>query len=303
MNFNHIVLSTVLVSLLSVAIKPEAAAAVLPDGSYNIFVNTTPTITVDGIPLYVVGQDGAWNSSFYIGSPRAGEQNNYGGFTDNGLCVMGSDSVCRGSSIAGDGFAGRWQIQVSGGNVSVVSMSQDVIPQAYPIGRMFAHYGTITGAGAIDQSTGALTLIPTGRLGATSSYEVFPATQDRKWNVSDVDCTVTGCVPNGNTAYDPMTTTSASSAGFTIHGAPITPLGDIDSNGLLDWSAILVSAGTLGSDWGVAFAGFLGANYYETYNVRIEAAAIPIPATVWLLASGLLGLGAISKRKPRSPSM
>lgn len=296
MNTNKNVLSLALLSALGTAtIAPQASAVILADGMYNVYVNVTPTVSTSyGYTFYQAGKDGAWNSSFTYGGSVPSSGSSFG-LSDNGVMVTGSDSVSRGSSIAGDGYAGHWVISVSGNSISFVSFSSDTT-----LGTTFgniAQYGTVTGGGTLDQTTGALTLTPTGRLAAWGAPNNF---FDGPWYVDDMDCTGTGCVANGNTAWSSLTTGAASTSPpngstATINGAAVTALGDIDSDGLADYSAILVSGGEIGTYWG----GAAGAGFFEIKNIRLEliTAPVPVPAAFWLFGSGLLGLGAAMRRK------
>ena len=295
MTTNKTVLSAALLSALgAAAIAPAASAVILVDGLYNVYVNTTPTggPTTSGSTFYQIGKDGAWNSSFTLGGATP-NNNSSQGMTDNGA----TSGTGQGSSIASDGFAGHWVISVAGTNVSFVSFAEDVIFGTG--GGNFAQYGTVTGTGTIDQTTGALSITPTGRLGAFNTPVLF----DRKWNVDNCAISTTGCADNGNTAWKVLTTGTSSSATTTgptsINGAPVVSIGDIDSNGLADYKAIILSGGRIGSEWG----GFWGAGYFEVYNVRLEfiaaPAAVPIPAAMWLFGSGILGLGAAARRQRR----
>jgi hypothetical protein len=46
---------------------------------------------------------------------------------------------------------------------------------------------------------------------------------------------------------------------------------------------------------------FCNAGYYEIYNIRLEfLSAVPIPATIWLFGSGILGLAAMARRQKRN---
>lgn len=297
MNLRKTVLSAAVLSAIggTTAFTPESAsAAVLADGVYNVFVNTTPVMTgPDGsggtVTAYQLGSDGAWNSSFTFGGGAPNYLSPWQPFTDNGEMVTGSDSVQRGSSVAGDGWAGVWRIAVAGTSVSFLTFSQDTV-FGTPLGS-FAQYGAISGIGTINQTTGQLSLDPTGRLTALGS---FPSFFDKPWNIDDAGpCETTGCANDGNTAYSTLTTGSASTSQATINGAPVTSLGDFDSDGLADYSAVLVSGGNIGSALGCCY----GAEYFEIYNVRIEAAPVPLPAAAWLFGSGFAGLAALGRRR------
>jgi len=298
MNINKTILCTAVVSVLGASsLSPTASAAILADGFYNVYINTTPTFTTSyGATGYAVGKDGAWNSSFTYGGVAPNNSSSFG-LTDNGVLVTAGDGGLRGTSIAGDGYAGHWVISVLGSNVNFVSYSSDTT-LGTTLGNI-AQYGPVTGGGVIDQNTGALTLTPTGRLAASS---IFASLYDLPFYVDDVDCATSGCVSNGNTAWSSLTTGSASTSQIggptvTINGAPVTALGDIDGDGLADYSAIVVSGGEFGTHWG----GAAGAAFFEVKNIRLEyASPIPIPAAAWLFISGLLGFAGIVQRKRRS---
>lgn len=288
---NKTTLSFAVISALGATVTaPTVSAVGLADGVYNVYVNTTPTTaTTNGATAYDFGTDGAWRSSFTFGGPSPGSSGaNTNSLSDNNLCVTGSDNVCRGASIGGDGHAGHWVLSVSGGTISFVSYSEDVITGT--AAGNFARYGTVTGTGTISP-TGDITIAPTGRLGAIDGNNTL---YDRRWNVT----------PSGTT-WDPLTTGSAYNFANTINGAPLASLGDIDSDGLPDYSAIFVSGGaTNGSDadWGPGIA-FIP--YFETYNVRLEllelpGGEVPIPAPVWLLASGIFSMGTLMRRKRKT---
>lgn len=307
---NKTILGIAVVSALgAAAVVSPVSAVILPDGGYNVYVNVTPTVgTAYGGTFYQVGKDGAWNSSFTFG-PNLPSSASSQGHTNNGDCVMGSDSVCRGSSTGIDQYAGLWQIFVYGSSISVSYFSMDIL-KGTAFGD-FAQYGSsfthgISGTGTIDQTTGAMTLTPTGRMAAAGAVNYL---FDKPWNVDDVDdvnsCMDYTCSSNGNAAWEGFTTGAANNgdpwpgyATETINGAPVTPLGDTDNDGLPDYSAILVSGGNIGTAW----AGFGGVPYFEVYNVRLEiftasTSFVPVPAAIWLFGSGLLGLGSLMRRK------
>ena len=298
MKFQKTVLSTAMLAVLgtagSMAVVSNASAAVVADGNYNMVVLTTPTSVFKGSTFNLVGSDGAWNSSFTFGTlPGSGSQ----GMTDNGTLVTGSDSGVRGSSMAGDSLAGVLGISVSGGSFSVSSFSVDAIFAT--AGGTFVQYGTITGGGSIDQTTGAMSFTPTGRLGAISAPNVF---FNNAWNIDDAvaPCSsTTGCASNGNTTWSSFTTGSSSNASGTINGAAIVNIGDVNGDSVDDYSAILVSASAVGTQWG----GFASVPYVETWSVQLlsqPTTVIPIPAAAWLFGSGLLGLAAVARRKKKA---
>jgi hypothetical protein len=298
MKFQKTVLSTAMLAVLgtagSMAVVSNASAAVVADGNYNMVILTTPTSVFMTSTINLVGSDGAWNSTFTFGTlPGGGSQ----GMTDNGTLVTGSDSGVRGSSMAGDSLAGVLGISVSGGSFSVSSFSVDAIFAT--AGGTFVQYGTITGSGSIDQTSGAMSFTPTLRLGAISAPSVF---FDNAWNIDDAvpPCSsVTGCASNGNTTWSSFTTGSSSNASGTINGAAIVAIGDVNGDSVTDYAAILVSASAVGTQWG----GFASVPYVETWSVQLlsqPTTVIPIPAAAWLFGSGLLGLAAVARRKKKA---
>lgn len=276
MSMKRTVLSTAMLSVLGLtAVSTTASATVIPDGTYEMVIKTTPVVTdTYGYTAYKFGKDGAWNSSFTFGgsTPTASSSQS---MTDNGDSVA-SNGGRRGSSVGGDAYAGKLTIVVSGGTFTVTSFQVDLIYNT--AGGNFVQYAPSTAGmtGTIDQTTGDMTLTPTGRLGAISS---FPALYDESWNVDDCDMTVV-CADNGNTNWNTFSTISASngSPGFsntkTIHGAPATSIGDTNSDGLSDFQAILVTGSFVGSEWG----GFFGAQVFEAWNVNLLSIAPPTAA-------------------------
>ncbi len=285
MNLKKSVVRTALIAAMGIgmteALLPQSAAAVgLSDGSYIMFINTTPIhTTTSGFTSIIPGKDGAWNSSFAFGGPAPSGTS--WAMTDNGVTVLGSDNISRGSAIGGDGYAGRIGISVVNNNFNVTSFSVDTILNT--AAGDAAEYGPASGmTGNIDPFTGQMIFTPTGRLGALSAPNTF---YDRMLNVDDQTCTTTGCTSNGNTLWSAFTTGSTSNGTNTITGAPLVSLGDINGDGVLDYRAILVLGSKLGSNWD----GFVGAPYFEVWNVNIVS-AVPVPAAFWLFSSGLIGI-------------
>jgi hypothetical protein len=309
MSFKKSVLNTAVISALGMvastaALMPSTASAVaIADGAYLAIVNTTPTITA-GTPsspttAYKFGKDGAWTSSFTFGlnAPQTGSQ----GQTDNNNSIVvtnpssSSDSVgtpagTRGSSALGNG-AGSFIISLAGGSFSIANFQMDAIDNT--AGGTFVEYGTMTGG--TTTGTGGMTLDPTGRLGAVGGAFPSPgALHDERWNV-----------PSG-TAYRQFTTGASSNTATGVNtgtqfinsgaitGHEAVTIGDINSDGKMDYNIILVSASSVGADWG----GFNGAQYIEVWNMNLVS-TVPIPAAAWLLGSGLMGLAAVARRKKK----
>ena len=164
---------TVLVAAMAVAmgeafVPNTASAVVVPDGGYQIVINTTPTFTTYyGGVGFKFGKDGAWNSSFtFGGSPPNPSFSQL--CQDNGNHVL-TPSGLRGSSLDGDGYCGTIGIAVNGNTFTVNSFQVDAILKT--AGGTFVQYGPPDAmSGTINQATGEMTFTPTGRLAALSRF-------------------------------------------------------------------------------------------------------------------------------------
>ena len=223
-----------------VALAPAARAAVLPNGVYlatinpTSFTNTTPSADI------VPGTDGAWNSTFSF-NHLPGKKSQ--GMTDNSTDITSGGTIY-GSSKLGNG-AGSWDMTVSGTNFTASNFQVDAVLAT--AGGTFVQYGSIVG-GTIDQSTGAMTLNPTGRMGAVLT--VLGAA----WNIP--------ATPSGSTAYAQLITGTSANADGSVTGHAIVPI-----SGTNDYNVILVSASNVGTAWG---SGFAKVPYVETWNVNLK---------------------------------
>jgi hypothetical protein len=276
---------TAAVGMTGMTISGFASAATLADGFYDMIINNTPYTTGPG---YGFGSNGAWNSSFTF-SCIPGTK----GCSSQALYDDTVSSPVNGkySGVAGDGVAGTIGIKVEGGVITGTGgLEIDTIFGT--AGGDFAQYGSSLGwTGSID-GAGNISLTPTGTLATVGD---FPSLVDERWNVDNFNGgtgTGTNFVPNpvnSNNAFDSFSTGTATNANGAINGAAY--------NGT---TAILVKGGSVGGDWG----GFLGAQYYEAWNVSFAFTgalpAVPVPAAVWLFGSGLLGLVGVARRKKQA---
>lgn len=279
MNHRKSVLSVAICAALgvtSMTVSTVASAAVA-NGMYTLQINPNPSTSPTSS---VAGTDGNWNSTFSFNKVKPTTTSQP--LTDNGTMITTAGGS-RGSSVLGNG-AGQLSLTIAGGAITINGPYQiDTI--AGTAGGNFAQYGTSAGgSGTIDQTTNAMTLTPTGRLGAIDG--AGGTLYDRRWNAEPLA-----------TIYNSFTTGTQTTYGGTatgsVTGKAVTAIGDVNSDGLTDYSVILVSAGKVGSDWG---PGFAGQGYIETWNATLIS-AVPVPAAVWLLGSGLLGLVGVARRK------
>jgi len=281
MNIKTTVLRTAIMTALGSVLVPATSSAVsqlVPDGKYQLRILNN----VGGAAYATPGSDGAWESTFTFGGkkPNATSQPMF----DAGPTIV--HTVTTGVS---DTYAGVLNITVTGGTFTVSDFQVD--PIFGTAGGTFIQYAstnnttdtTSTMGGTITQTTGAsqpigtMILDPTGRLGAVSAPP-SPALVNERWNV---DTNKNGT----NGAYQTFSTGSAqtnNSTGGTcptgctvINGAGLKDIGDVNGDGVHDFSAVLVSGGQVGNDWG----GFLGASYLETWRIQLVSDNAPVAGT------------------------
>lgn len=221
-----------------------------------------------------------------------------GDVTDNGILVNGI-----GSSIAGDGIRGimNFTVGADGNSFSLTSFNMDAYTGTAG-GNFVTRMVDVSGAGGTISDTGEMILDLTGRTGLAQFFTVFPGEQP--WNLDTHGATQALCAP-GTGKYT-LFTTGNSTAIDCINGGTVV---DITGSALVGsvaagqytGSGTLVSAGNVGDKWGA----FDGTPYSEIFQVTVTGTAnggtvIPIPAAVWLLGSGLLGLVGVARRKKAS---
>lgn len=243
------------------------AAPLVPDGTYKILINAYKATSP-------VGSDGNWSSTFTFGCKPASTGCGSQMMTDNATMVTYATGTASGSSfgssVGGDGYAGTIGITVTNGTFTASSFQVDLIKST--AGGDFVQYlGTNSPSamtGTINQSNGQMTFRPTGRLGAISLHSDL---YNKFWNVNDC------AAPQGNpsnTTYTQFTTGTSDSAyvqgaAVSINGTALVPelTGDVNGDGATDFTAILVTAGCVGSQW----TGFAGASYFETWNIKLQS--------------------------------
>jgi hypothetical protein len=272
---------------VAMGVAQQASATILANGNYYMNINVNPGTytppTPSGSPLMTTipgtnGPVGSWNSDFAFGGTRPST-------SAQGMFDTGPITVNGRTTGVADGKAGVIGITVTGTTFTVSSFQVD--PIFMTAGGTFAQYATSTAAmtGTIDQTTGAVTFTPTGRLGAVSGFSTLV---DEPWNIDNF-------TTPGKTTWTPFTTGTANSVN-TGTGAATTATGHALVAAGTGANGVLVSGGRCGTAWG----GFFGCGYYETWNVSIVAApasSVPVPAAAWLMGSGLLGLVGVARRR------
>jgi hypothetical protein len=180
------------------------------------------------------------------------------------------------SAVGGDGLAGFMNISTTsdgagGVNFTVNSFNMDTYLGTAG-GEFYTRAVNTAGmSGSVDAS-GNISLDLTGRTGIAQFFEA--SLGEQPWN--------TGATFTSGSQTNPVATLTGSALA-------------------MDGTATIVSADLVGSAWGF----FVNTPYTEVFSLQIVGGeiidggttVIPVPAAVWLLGSGLLGLVGIARRR------
>jgi hypothetical protein len=209
-----------------------------------------------------------------------------------------------GSAIAGDGIIGKMTFTVGadGNSISITSYNMDTY-QGTAMGNYNTRISDISGATGLISDTGAMTLNLAGRT-AIGQF-TYAVLGEQAWNL-DTHGAHAASYPGtpslaycttGTGAYTPFTTGSMTAVDCVTGAAAVSLSGSAlvgsVSSGVYTGTGRVVSAGNVGDSW----YAFDGTPYSEIYNITVTGTAVPVPAAVWLLGSGLLGLVSIARRK------
>ncbi len=152
-------------------------------------------------------------------------------------------------------------------------------------GGLFQTGGPVAGSGTVT-AAGQLDLNFSGRTGVA---QYFPQYAGAAWNIDD--CSKAGC-SNATNTYEGWTTGTDSNVDPTTGASALTLTGtNLTATANGGWTGTMLSVGNVGAAW-VAFD---GTPYSELYNVTVSA--VPVPAAVWLMGSGLIGLVGVARRR------
>ncbi len=119
------------------------------------------------------------------------------------------------------------------------------------------------------------------------------------WNKTNNSGGVTAnTLPNTLPPSPPVTVTTLTTAdvvAYSVGGATPSNLNTISFNAIAGQVYTILLGGYRNGSWGDTNDGYV-------LNVSSSAAAVPIPAAVWLFGSALAGLGVIGRRKSPTPT-
>ncbi|MDH5776762.1 MAG: VPLPA-CTERM sorting domain-containing protein [Gammaproteobacteria bacterium] len=255
------------------ALATSASAVQIAAGSYSMEIQQTPC-AYGVCTIADAGTDGNWNSTFtFDPTPATGVSQR---MTDTGPTTVNGVTV----GVSGDGIAGALGITVDGdGNIAFTSAQFDAIYNT--AGGTFIKYidtdsgtaGTANGTSLMSglSTMGETTFALTGLLGGVGAFPMI----DNPWD------------------YGTFTTGASTANGVTNNGTAVANVGDVNGDGLDDYTATFVMGSNVGAAWG----DFNGAPFVEVLKVEIMSTVVPVPAAVWLFGSGLVGLAGIARRR------
>lgn len=176
----------------------------------------------------------------------------------------------------------------TGANYTVGSYS-GIVYTGTP-GGVFTTGGAVAGSGTVS-AAGQLDLDFTGRTGVA---QYFPQYAGAAWNVDNstkAGVPATGVYEGFTTGTDNAFDPTSGAAILTLTGGNLALTST--AGGIGSWTATLLSSGNVGAAW-VAFD---GTPYTEVYNISVTGPVVPVPAAVWLMGSGLLGLVGVARRR------
>ncbi|MDH5189854.1 MAG: VPLPA-CTERM sorting domain-containing protein [Gammaproteobacteria bacterium] len=274
MKFNKTLLGLGVLTAFSASGWVSTASAVaIADGSYILTINSTPEFL--GYPLISdVGIDGAYNTSFSYELPSVGQS--LGLWDDINLLSGGAFDLVGDHIIEpanyGNGNSGEIGMTVAGGEIGFTSFQVDCIGGTI-MGDLCQDMTDFSGSnGTTNASETTLNLAT--RFASLGGIPTFPA-----------NLPFSGNFTTGNVSH--------LSVG-NMNGTPVANVGDINGDGIDDYTATYVSINIFGAEW----ADFQGIPYVEAWNTQIlSASPVPVPAAIWLFGSGLIGLAGLARRK------
>jgi hypothetical protein len=266
MNFNLIVKTAVATTLLSAVSIPAFATIVTPPASGPTPV---PGMGAGGLIVEVWDTQTGHSLSEWLGGDTTtfGGPAATGGVSDYGI-------------LGGSAFASTFSSsEVAAGNVQFVVEAANAATATPTVDITVSTLGKVTGSG-VSTVAGHLTSGISGTMnGATACANVNP------------------CIAL-NGASDPNF--AVTTLGTTAMGA--TKTSGLAGGAALDFYQVVSTGSALGTQTLVQFASAVGAATWTLsatgdLEYSVPTSPVPLPAAVWLLGSGLLGLLGVGRRK------